>query len=64
VIELLKSSLQINPDSRLTSQGALEHLAMRDYHDEDDEPVGAQFCDPFESEVNSSESILRGKFLL
>jgi serine/threonine protein kinase len=57
---MLERLLCLNPDDRMTSQEALQHLAMRDYHDEEDEPCGAEFIDPFESEENSSESNLRG----
>jgi mitogen-activated protein kinase 1/3 len=61
VVDLLRNLLQINSDKRLTSQGALEHPAMSRYHDEDDEPIGVEFSDPFESEINSTESSLRSK---
>ena len=39
-IDVLQGMLKIDPDCRLTAEGALAHPYFEEYHDQEDEPTG------------------------
>lgn len=45
VLDLLSKMLVLDPDRRLTAAQALAHPYFAEYHDENDEPVGAPLDD-------------------
>ncbi|RUS75800.1 hypothetical protein EGW08_016427, partial [Elysia chlorotica] len=49
-IDLLERMLDLDPDSRITIDGALQHPYIVQYHDPEDEPTAAHFDSSFEGQ--------------
>jgi p38 MAP kinase len=47
-IDLLRCLLTVDPDRRITAEGALQHPYLADYADPDDEPIAPPYDDAFE----------------
>lgn len=50
-IDLLERMLDLDPDTRITADGALAHPYLAQYADPDDEPT----CDPYDQSFEEKE---------
>lgn len=54
-IDLLEKMLDLDPDTRISVDDALQHEYIRQYHDPDDEPTAEPFDNSFESRGLNTE---------
>lgn len=63
MVDLLSKMLVLDPDRRITAAKALAHPYFREYHDDNDEPVGEPLNDELIDAENFTVQQWKGLFV-